>query len=152
MNFFAFLGIFPTLLGLPAMIGIAADAQRDETVVRRVVIRNEVILRIPVRPRLSTQIEWIEHKGPKCIAVDSIAAAMLSGPSSIDFVLRDRSRMRAKMDSDCAALDFSKGFYLQPEDDRLCAKRESINSRVGTSCRIEKFRRIVPQFTPQARR
>ena len=152
MNFFAFLGLFPTLLGMPALIGVAADAPQEPSVVRRVVIRDEVILRIPVRPRLSPRIEWTERKGPKCIAVDTIAAAMLSGPSSIDFVLRDRSRMRAKMDNQCPALDFYKGFYLQPDDERICAKRETISSRVGTSCRIERFRKLTPQFTPHARR
>ena len=139
MTLFAFLGLFPALLGM------VAGAPQDAPVVRRVVIRDEVILRIPVRPRMSPMIEWTERKGPKCIPIDRIAAAMLSGPSSIDFVLRDRSRMRAKMDSDCPALDFYTGFYLQPDDDRICAKREAISSRVGTSCRIEKFRELVPQ-------
>ena len=139
MTLFAFIGLFPALLGL------VADAPQDGSVVRRVVIRDEVILRIPVRPRLSPMIEWTERKGPKCLAIDTIAAAMLSGPSSIDFVLRDRSRVRARMDSDCPALDFYTGFYLQPDDDRICAKREAISSRVGTSCRIEKFRELVPQ-------
>ena len=151
MNFLAFLGLFPTLLGLPALIGIAADAPQDPTVVRRVVIRDEVILRIPVRPRVSPRIEWTERKGPKCIAIDTIAAAMLSGPSSIDFMLRDRRRIRAQMDSQCPALDFYNGFYLQPDDERICAKRETISSRVGTSCRIERFRQLVPQIGPQAR-
>ena len=152
MTLFAFLGLFPALLGLPALLGITADAPQDASVVRRVVIHDEVILRIPVRPRLSTRIEWIERKGPKCLAVDTIAAAMLSGPSSIDFVRRDRSRVRAKMDSECPALDFYNGFYLQPDDERICAKREMIRSRDGTSCRIERFRELTPQFTPQARR
>lgn len=145
MTFLALLGLFTTLLGLPALIGIAADAPQEPSAVRRVVIRNELILRIPVRPRLSPKVEWTERKGPKCIEIDTIAAAMLSGPSSIDFVLRDRSRVRAKMDSQCRALDFYKGFYLQPDDERICAKRESVSSRDGTSCQIERFRELVPQ-------
>lgn len=152
MTPFAFIGLFPAMLALPAMLGVIADAPQDPSAVRRVVIRDEVILRVPIRPRLSPLIEWTERKGPKCLAIDRIAAAMLSGPSSIDFVLRDRSRVRARMDSDCPALDFYKGFYLQPNDDRICAKRETISSRVGTSCRIEKFRELVPQVRLQARR
>ena len=71
---------------------------------------------------------------------------MLSGPSSIDFVLRDRRRFRAIMDSECPALDFYGGFYLQPDDERICAKREIVRSRVGGSCRIERFRTLVPQL------
>jgi len=113
--------------------------------VRRVVIRDEVILRVPIRPRISPAIEWEEKKGPKCLPVGVIAGAMWSGPSSIDFVLRNRSRVRAKMDSDCPALDFYNDFYLQPDNEKICAKRETINSRVGTSCRIERFRTLVPK-------
>ena len=135
-----------TLLGLiPAMLGIAAQAPAGDQVVRRVVIHDEVILRIPVRPRLSPAIEWVERKGPKCLSSDMIAGAILSGPSSIDFVLRNRQRVRAIMDSDCPALDFYGRFYLQPDDDNICAKRETIHSPIGGSCRIEKFRSLVPQ-------
>ena len=76
----------------------------------------------------------------------AIAGATLSGPSSIDFVLRDRRRIRAKLDDDCPALDFYSGFYLQAnEDELICAKREMIRSRIGGSCRIARFRRLEPQ-------
>lgn len=137
MTILALVGLIPALLGL-------VGEGRQEPSVRRVVIHNEVILRIPVRPR-TTRIEWAEKKGPKCIPADRIAGAMLSGPSSIDFVLRDRRRLRAVMDDECPALDFYKGFYLQLSDERICARREAIQNRVGASCRIERFRRLVPQ-------
>jgi hypothetical protein len=140
MTLLAFLGLFP------ALFGIAAQAPEDEQVVRRVVIQDEVILRIPIRPRVSRPIEWIEHKGPKCVPANMITGAMLSGPSSIDFVMRNRQRVRAIMDNDCPALDFYGRFYLQPDDENICAKRETIRSRVGGICRIEKFRKLVPQY------
>lgn len=136
-----------TLLGLvPALFGMAAHSQaQSPQVVRRVVIQDEVILRIPVRPRVSRRIEWEEKKGPKCIPADRIAGAMLSGPSSIDFLMRGGRRLRAVMDDECPALDFYKGFYFQLGDERICAKRESIQNRVGASCRIERFRTLVPK-------
>jgi hypothetical protein len=140
MTFLAFLGLFS------ALFGASAQAPADEQVVRRVVIHDQVILRIPVRPRLTRPIEWVEHKGPKCLPANRIAGAMLSGPSSIDFIMRNRQRVRAVMDSDCPALDFYGRFYLQPDDEKICAKRETIRSRVGGSCRIEKFRLLVPQY------
>ena len=139
MILFAFLAL------IPAMVSTAAQAPADDQVVRRVVIHDEVILRIPVRPHPLLPIEWVEHKGPKCVPADLIAGAILSGPSSIDFVLRNRQRVRAVMDSDCPALDFYGRFYLQPDDENICAKRETIHSPVGGSCRIEKFRTLVPQ-------
>ena len=128
---------------IPAMLAIAGED--PEPVVRRVVIQDEVIFRIPVRPRPPQKFEWREKKGPRCVNADRIAGAMLSGPNSIDFLLRDRTLVRAMMDSNCPALDFYKGFYLQPDDERICAKRETIRSRVGASCRIERFRSLVKQ-------
>lgn len=135
--------IFLSFLSLiPAMFALAGEPQH-EPVVRRVVIQDEVIFRIPVRPRPQRRFEWQEKKGPKCIPADRIAGAILSGPASIDFLLRDRTRVRAEMDSECPALDFYDGFYLQPDDERICAKRETIRNRVGASCRIERFRTLV---------
>ena len=140
MMLFAFLGL------IPALFGMAAQSQSAPPQgVRRVVVHEELIISIPVRPRPRQRIEWVEEKGPKCIAVSRIAGATLSGPSSIDFVLRDRRRVRAVMDDECPALDFYKGFYLQPEDERICAKRETIQNRVGASCRIQRFKALVPQ-------
>ena len=146
MTLFAFLGLFP------ALFGMAAQAPTEQQqVVRRVVIQNQVIFRIPIRRRLSRPIEWVERKGPKCLPASLIAGAVLSGPSSIDFVMRNRQRVRAVMDSDCPALDFYGRFYLQPDDEYICAKREVIRSRVGGSCRIERFRLLVPQLKQVSR-
>ena len=136
MSPFAFLGL------LPVLIATAFQGAPEDSVVRRVVIREEVIWRIPVRPRRSPAIEWKEHKGPKCLAAGRIAGAMLSGPSSIDFVMRDRTRFRAELDNECPALDFYRDFYLQPEDEQVCARREEVKSRVGGSCLIQRFRRL----------
>jgi hypothetical protein len=140
MTLLAFLGLFP------ALFGTAAQAPAEQQVVRRVVIHDEVILRIPIRPRLSRPIEWVERKGPRCLPANMLAGATLSGPSSIDFILRNRQRVRAIMDSDCPALDFYGRFYLQPDDENICAKRETIRSPVGGTCRIEKFKVLVPQY------
>lgn len=140
MTLLALFGLFP------ALFGAAAQAPAEDQVVRRVIIHDEVILRIPIRPRLSRPIEWVEKKGPKCLPANRIAGAILSGPSSIDFLMRNRQRVRALMDNDCPALDFYGRFYLQPNDEFICAKRETIHSRIGGSCRIEKFKMLVPQY------
>lgn len=136
----------PGLLALiPALFGLTtAQHAADDAVVRRLVVQDELILRVPVRRRILPPFEWRERKGPKCLPADSIAGAYLSGKSSIDFVLRDRSRVRAEMGSDCPALDFYGGFYVEPEKGKVCARREEIRSRMGGSCRIERFRALVP--------
>lgn len=131
------------LTWLGSMIGVVS---LQPVSVTRLVVREEVIFRVPViRPRPVRPMRWEEKKGPKCISAERIVAAALADQRSVDFLLNDRSRIRAKMDDDCPTLDFYGNFYIQPEDDNVCAKRDEIRSRIGGSCRIEKFRRMVPR-------
>jgi hypothetical protein len=114
--------------------------------VSRVMVRDEIVMRVPViRSRMAWPVRWVEKRGPKCIHSTSVIAASLADGNSIDFLLRDRRRIRAKMDSECPTLDFYGGFYLQPEDERICARREEIRNRIGGSCRIQRFRTMVPR-------
>lgn len=142
MSVGSFWGLLPLLLGLfagqPAAVGQS---------VTRLVVQDEVILRIPVQPRpLMPQIEWIERKGPKCVPVAAIQRASLQGSGEVDFIFGNHARVRAQLDENCPALDFYGGFYLQPEDDRLCAGRDAVHSRIGGSCMIERFKQLVPKF------
>lgn len=115
--------------------------------VTRLIIQDEVILRVPVQPRpLLPEIEWIEKKGPKCIPASAIQRALLSGSEQVDFILVNHARVRAVFDENCPALDFYGGFYLQPEDERLCAHRDAVHSRIGGSCTIERFKQLVPKL------
>jgi hypothetical protein len=113
--------------------------------VKVMTVEERITIRVPVAPRPRMRIRWEEEKGPKCLPAGAIAGAFLSGPDSIDFLLRGRRLVRARLDSDCDGLDFYGKLYVQPEDDRICARRDAIRSRAGTSCRIEKFRSLVPK-------
>lgn len=142
MNFASLAALVPVFLGL---VGVQSAGQQIG--VRTMTIEHQVIMRIPVRPfAMPRDIEWIEHKGPKCIAARTIRGAALSGEDHVDFILDDRERIRAELSDDCPALDFYGGFYVKPEDARLCAKRDSINNRIGASCEIKKFRRLEPKL------
>jgi hypothetical protein len=102
---------------------------------------------VPVQPHpLVPEFYWEEKKGPKCLPVAAIQRALLSGSEQVDLILTNHTRIRAQFDEDCPALDFYGGFYLQLPDDRLCAHRDAIHSRIGTSCTIERFRQLVPKF------
>ena len=115
--------------------------------VTRLMVQNEVILRIPIQPRpLLPEIDWVEHKGPKCIPAGAIRRVLLSGPTQVDFILENRARVRAQFDEDCPALDFYAGVYLQTADDRLCVRRDAVQSRIGGSCTIERFKQLVPKL------
>jgi hypothetical protein len=115
--------------------------------VTRLIVQDEVILRIPIQPRpLLPEIDWIETKGPKCIPAAAIQRVLLSGPQQVDFVLGNHARIRAQFDEDCPALDFYGGVYLQPADERVCARRDAVHSRIGGSCTIERFRQLLPRL------
>jgi hypothetical protein len=138
--------ILASLIGLlPALLAGSEPPAAPAPAVRTMTVEHQIIWRIPVRPRPRPRIHWDEEKGPKCLPAAAIRGAMLSGPDSIDFLLKGRQVMRARLDSDCPALDFYEGFYVQPEDNKICARRDSIHSRVGASCRIERFRTLVPK-------
>ena len=134
--------LWPLLLGLlggePGVVGQS---------VTRLMVQDEVILRIPIQPRpLLPEIDWIEHKGPKCIPAGAIRRVLLSGPTQVDFILENRARVRAQFDEDCPALDFYAGVYLQTADDRLCVRRDAVQSRIGGSCTIQRFKQLVPKL------
>jgi hypothetical protein len=138
-------GVFLSLL--PMLLGLVAMQPGAEQSVTRLIVQDELILRVPVQPRRALpRIDWVEHKGPKCIPAAAIRRALLSGGDEVDFVLANRRRVRAKFDESCPALDFYAGFYLQPQDDRVCADRDAIHSRMGRSCTIDRFRELVPRL------
>ena len=136
------LNFVPLLLGL-----FAAQPTIVQQSVTRLVIQDEVILRVPLLPRpFLPQFDWQERKGPKCIPIAAIQRAFLTDTQQIDIVLVNHARMRAKLDEDCPGLDFYGDFYLQPQDDRICAERDAIQSRMGGSCTIERFKQLIPKF------
>ena len=142
MNFLAILGVVPVAVGLAAVQpgGLSAS-------VSRMASQHDVILRVPVQPRPPMpRFDWKEHKGPSCIPVGAIRRALLSGPEQVDFILGNGSRVRAKFDKDCPALDFYGNFYLQSQDSQLCVERDAIHSRMGGSCPIKRFRLLEPRL------
>ena len=90
-------------------------------------------------------VSWEEERGPRCIPARQIAHAALMRQQSFDLVLRDRTRLRARLERRCPALDFYVGFYISPtRDGMICADRDSIRSRAGGECRIDRFRTLRP--------
>ncbi|HWH18591.1 MAG TPA: hypothetical protein VNT77_09705 [Allosphingosinicella sp.] len=112
-------------------------------------VRQQIIVRVPAQPAphapAAKPIEWKEEKGPECLPARAIAGATLLGRNSVDLVLRDHSRIRAKLEKSCPALDYYQGFYISPASDgMICADRDAIRSRVGGHCEIERFRSLRP--------
>jgi hypothetical protein len=140
------------LLSLSAWLGATFDdapgrrMAEQSPAVQRLIVRDEIILHIPIAQHRGPAFKWVERKGPKCLPAGMIAGAAMVSPSAIDFLLRDRSRVRARLESDCAGLDFYGGFYVEPQGRAVCAKREEIRSRAGSTCRIERFRSLQAKY------
>ena len=112
----------------------------------RVIVREQIVVRIthgPATPALATSSGWKERKGPKCIQARALAGALVSSASTVDFLLRDGSRVRARLENDCPALGYYYGFYISPNaDGQVCAERDAIRSRIGGQCDIHRFRAL----------
>ncbi|HZG08334.1 MAG TPA: hypothetical protein VEZ70_05065 [Allosphingosinicella sp.] len=110
----------------------------------QLIVREQIMVRVQGRQAPAPLPgRWKEGKGPKCVAAQSILGASLSAQESVDLILKDKSRVRAKLDSSCPALDYYHGFYIRPHaDGMICADRDQIRSRVGGQCGIDRFRSL----------
>lgn len=132
------------LLLATAGASVPAPAQQPEQYAQ-LVVREQIVIRMRARELApaSAPVEWRESKGPKCVPAKAILGAALIGQKSVDLVLRDRRRIRAKLESSCPALDYYYGFYITPNPDgMICADRDIIRSRVGGHCQIDGFRTL----------
>ena len=130
-----------------ALLGAAPPSPAPVGRYSQVIVREQLVVRIPAEAMSApVPIRWKEGKGPKCVPARIIVAASVIAPSSVDFVLRDARRIRAKLDSSCPALDYYRGFYIAPNPDgQICADRDIIRSRMGGECGIDKFRSLKPK-------
>lgn len=112
-----------------------------------------IVIRVPRMPVARAMperapmppVEWHEKSGPKCLAGGDLVAATIPAADRVDLMLRDGERIRARLDKKCRSLDFYTGFYVVAgRDGRVCARRDSIRTRSGDDCMIDKFRRLVP--------
>lgn len=142
MTFITTIALLPALLGL----ALSSSDEQQRSTVRIATIQEEVIMRVPVQPLPGqSAIEWVKRDGPNCIPMEHIRGAVVSPEGEVDFLLRGPRRVRAEFAEDCPDLDFYGGFYLAPEDARVCAGRDIVRSRIGGNCRIESFHRLVPR-------
>jgi len=134
------------LMGMQSAPEAAPDATKPPG---QVVFRRQIVIRsVRLTPRPTAgqvRVEWREAKGVRCLPAAAIAGAAQLKSDSVDLVLRNRTRIRAKLASSCPALDYYYGFYITPgEDGLVCSARESVRSRVGGQCEIERFWLLRP--------
>lgn len=143
--------MMPALILLALIPGASAEESRIGKVeVAQLTIHQRIIIRIPRLPfsrppvQAESPVRWVEKKGPKCEPMGEIEGALISAEDSVDLIIEDGTRLRAKLDDDCPALDFYSGFYIKPTPDgMICADRDSFRTRSGASCGIDEFKRLV---------
>ena len=137
-----------TLLLLAFVAQTAPPPPRAETVTVR---HQQIIIRLSRGPRTiatagASLIQWRESRGPRCVSARRLIGATSLRPDSVDLIMRDNSRVRARLQRRCPALDYYRGFYINAtEDGQICAERDSIRSRAGGECQIEGFSALSPE-------
>ena len=110
-------------------------------------IQRTTIIRVPsATPTvlISEPARWKEKGGPNCIKWSAIAAAMISSPSSLDVIIRGGKRYRVKLNKSCQAAGFYADIYVKATaDGQICKSRDSIYSRAGGECGIDKFKSLT---------
>jgi len=142
---------YAALIG-PASAGVQSlplqAVSSEVTIIAQVQIQRSTIVRVPPAAppsRPAPVIKWKEKGAPNCIKWSSMAAAMVSSPTTIDLVVRGGTRYRVKLEKSCQAIDFYSGFYVKAtKDGRVCEDRDSIHSRSGGECLIDKYKTLVP--------
>ncbi len=111
----------------------------------QLLVREQIVVRVRGRQASgeAAPARWKESKGPKCVSAKGILAAALTSQDSVDLIMRDKRRIRARLESRCPALDYYYGFYITPNSDgMICEDRDRIRSRVGGQCGIDRFRSL----------
>ena len=139
------------VLSTAALAAAAAAPSMDgnDTELAQVIIERRTFIRItPHHERARTREtfrDWKEKSAPKCVSMATLGGISISRPDSIDLVLRSGQLVRARLEKGCPSIDFYSGFYLEPtRDGRLCEDRDTIHSRTGGACVIDKFHTLVP--------
>jgi hypothetical protein len=134
-------------------LGNGDEQVRAPGPVRGMIVHQQIIIRVAPGPRANGRagmsrrtMSWREEHGPRCIPTRQIAHADQLGQESIDLVLRDATRVRARLERRCPALDYYYGFYVSPNrDGMICADRDTVRTRSGATCGIDRFRILRPR-------
>ena len=134
----------------PPVLAQPTQSVRSVEILAQVRIERQIIRIRPAPPPspaslIIQQQKWKEKGAPNCIKWNNMAAAMVSSPTTLDLIVRGGSRFRVKLEKSCSAVDFYSGFYVKmTPDGQICQDRDSIHSRAGGECVIDKFKSLVP--------
>lgn len=130
--------------GFGGTLALAGTEYAQLALGRRIIIRVPALVTRRSGPPPQEEIKWKEKKSLRCLPMRNVVGAAITRSDSIDLILSDQTRVRARLDNDCQSADFYSGFYMEPTDDqRLCADRDMVHARNGAMCEVDQFRRLV---------
>lgn len=160
---------FSTIILVPLLLSGVSGAGRilpEEAPVRehqvhlaQLSIEQRVIIRIPAMPPRSSEameatpapaVRWKQSKGPRCLPLNLIRAAVVTDDSGVTMVVSRAERYLAHLGRACRPADFYSGFYISPNKDGvLCAGRDTLHARNGSACEIQRFSRMTVEDASQ---
>lgn len=127
---------------------LSGDSWNQVRIEQRMVIRitpPRSVGRDVVQTPPMNAIRFRERKMANCLPVLGIAGVQATADSRLMLFMRDRRIVGANLDKQCSPADFYMGFYIrQTQDGLLCAGRDSIHSRSGSTCGLSRLRELVP--------
>ncbi len=92
----------------------------------------------PTRPT-----RYKENKAKRCVKVERIAGVETGSGNRLLLFLQDAEILSLNLEKACRARDFYSGFYVeQNEDGKLCVARDTLQSRNGARCDIERMMKL----------
>ena len=146
----ASLAVSSMTIDTPPALAQPSDTVKSVEILAEVRIERQIIRIRPAPPPSPASVvieqqRWKEKSAPNCIKWNNMAAAMVSSPTTLDLIVRGGSRFRVRLEKSCSAVDFYSGFYVKmTPDGQICKDRDSIHSRAGGECVIDKFKSLVP--------
>jgi hypothetical protein len=99
---------------------------------RSVSTRRNLLAQLPVRAR-----NYEEIQARSCVPVSQISAVETGSGNRLLLFTRDTGILSVRLEKACRARDFYSGFYVERNTDgKLCADRDTLQSRNGARCNI----------------
>lgn len=136
------------------VLQLVFDGYRSTTQ-QQVSIEQRVTIRIAPRPPAAASMlndlprngfgpRFTERKMGRCLPISGIAGVQYRDTNKLILFLRDRRIVSLTLEKACRARDFYSGFYVPRDGDgMLCAGRDEIRSRSGSSCELSGMRQLI---------
>jgi len=134
------------VLGHDLADGDWRQVQIEQHLIIRITPGNPSVMRDMPPPAQQPLPERLRaRRMPPCLPVAGIAGVRPLANNRLLLFMRDHRLAGADLSRNCTARDFYLGFYISPTGDgQLCAGRDTIHSRAGTTCMISEVHELVP--------